>query len=226
MSALDFDPSISRSVADEEKAIALEVLNAIKSPAIIAGGAPRNWYLGSKAKDIDIYIAQGPIPFYEEPYWSGMPSPINKGGTTIMVPRSTHNPDDGLQMVLATVDPGESGSQKGIKSVDEFEYKGLLFQIITVNKEETGDLTLGPFNMTYSEALLRSYINASFDFGINKISIDRTGRTYCEMDFGPDIRNKTLTLRIANAMRYNGHCLAKRFEKMKQYFPDHQVVIR
>ena len=44
---------------DEQQAIADEVLKrlAVFDPyAIVAGGAPRDWYLGMKANDIDVFI--------------------------------------------------------------------------------------------------------------------------------------------------------------------------
>ena len=55
------------SQIDAQKAVADKVLKAlfpIDPYAIVAGGAPRDWYMGNAAKDVDVFFNVG-----RRPYW-------------------------------------------------------------------------------------------------------------------------------------------------------------
>lgn len=226
---IDFDPSISRSTFDQERQIALEVLNKVPRQAVIAGGAPRNWHFGNKAKDIDIYIEGEPngLVFTSEPWWQGMPNARRMGaGAAVEFPEDNANPF--RSMTISQVQPGESGSQKGIAHVHEFEYKGLKFQIITVKKDEfpTPNDNIRMAGVIPNNMGIISYIFRSFDFGINKIAIEKNGNIHKHYDFDEDVKNKTLTINMSEIIRYNATMIPHRFRKMKKYFPDHQVVIK
>lgn len=141
---------------------------------MIAGGAPRDWWFGERAKDIDIYVE-----YFDEDHFKKAFSmiPITKKSKK----SSGYSPSFGVWDVI---------------------YNAELFQIISVQNAQT----------------IESHVD-SFDFGINKVMMDRAGTTIETPAFTKDIANHTLTCEIAKLDVKTLANFGKRTALMKSKFP-------
>lgn len=102
----------------EEKNLASEVLKKFKvidPAAVIAGGAPRDWYMDNKCNDIDIYLR---APMHKTDYHRKLIfSQFGFDAEAI-------NPKD-----------ENYKSINGLQAVYEFEYKGKIFNIMFMSDE-------------------------------------------------------------------------------------------
>lgn len=198
-----------------QKSIAEEILVKLwnhRHEAIIAGGAPRNWDHGMPANDLDIYIG----------------SPISKSYLEEIFDNKTEK--------LGKDNDNYSYKNDTIESVYETEYKGIKVQIIASSRT------------CYTVENLITIMFKSFDFGLCKIAWTKKQPTIeeridyylengkksnnLELEFirssayKKDKENKTLTVNMEQMTIYNDpKKLGPRIEKMKSYFPEHNLII-
>lgn len=141
---------------------------------MIAGGAPRDWFFGKRAKDIDIYVE------FFNPYDFKKAFPL-------------------LSLTTKSSTALSYGAAFGVWDVS---YDGEAFQIISLKQSQT----------------IESHVD-SFDFGINKIMVDRTGKTIETPAFSTDIARQTLTCEIAKLDVTTFPNFGKRVALMKSKFP-------
>ena len=105
-------------------------LRCISSTSLLAGGAPRDWFLGNTARDLDFYIH------------SIMPAEGVIQGLM----------DVGLN--VRTVGPPEqlyAGNHSSIRYVLEGEYCGMIFQIIVMDNAVSSKRIFDTFDMSICE---------------------------------------------------------------------------
>jgi hypothetical protein len=187
----------------EQKEISAEVLMALKCidcDAIIAGGAPRNWYFGELARDIDCYLR-----------WH-----VNTtGDATHTLSKLLGTPVFAEQAVDCTYSFGSDTFH--LHKIISFKYKGVLFQLIIVKEDK-------PIS-NFEHAIVNH-----MDIGINMISCDWYGLKCLDLNtskaFLIDVTNKTLTLyqNVMNKEQLH-HCMTVHLPKMMSYYPDYKLEI-
>lgn len=187
----------------EQKEISAEVLMVLKCidcDAIIAGGAPRNWYFGELARDIDCYLR-----------WH-----VNTTGHAMStLSKLLDTPVVAEQSVDCTYHFG--GDSFHLHKIMAFEYKGVLFQVIVIKE----DKPLSSFEGT---------IVSHMDVGINMISCNWYGLKTLDLNmsraFLNDVTNKTLTLyqNVMNPEQLK-HCMTVHLPKIMSYYPDYKLEI-
>lgn len=117
VSASSYD-SLNGVIISQQKGIAVELLNKLKGAdpcCILAGGAPRDWYLGEPCNDLDIYIHIPHQPqAWDELRWRSLGLPEMR--------RLGENRKD----------PNKYKSMPNLRKVYEGVYKGMKFQVMTL----------------------------------------------------------------------------------------------
>lgn len=212
---------------EKQKQLATSVLNdlivlGIVDPnALVAGGAPRNWEFGMKARDIDIFACRS--DYYQSKLGNDSYENVRTEASKKMMAvnnfkSKTESDRDfwsyawvgAVEHDLKKIYPSMSevvGKSPALtnngykKGVFEFRIEDQLFQII---------FCPNPLNVILG-----------FDFGINKIWMNNFGEVTKFWQFDIDKKNKRLT----HWPEYNDSSnsynkLPERKDKMLQYFPD------
>jgi len=146
---------------DEQKVIAdkvLELLASIDKGCILAGGAPRDWYLEKPATDLDFYFAPHGVSIDEIAYKLdklGLPSDCNEGDFQLY----ERNPD--------------------ILGVFSGYMDGIAVQLICVKHSAT--YAVGEFALDLSQAWYREgriWTTHEFDLAVSKKIIRITNSLY------------------------------------------------
>lgn len=157
---------LQQSYADQ----VLSMIEQIDRHAIIAGGAPRDWYLGQEAADLDVY-------FHPNPNWN------------VMTVRN--------QLIAAGFElPNNNDLQENLMSVSQYlanQYlKAVYNPINTAMKvqlmwmsEPTFESVLPQFTLNLSKAYYKNgkiSTDAIFDLGVAEKAIIRTNAVYINND--------------------------------------------
>lgn len=177
--------------------------------AIIAGGAPRNWWFNKPANDLDFYI-KGYLD-------------------TCTLERLSQLSTTDCQ----TARHKYSEAIKTINYVSTYTIEGISVQIICVELPNIiGNIECtnhGDGARTECPRCFANFVFETFDFGICKIAQSEPsgGTCFQHPDFINDYRDKTLTLRLNEfeKFQYFGN-LPERLKKMQKYFPGHKVVFK
>lgn len=193
----------------EQQQISNEVLHAlhlIDSYSFVAGGAPRNWKEGKLARDIDLYTLWGSCISNTVALRQIALSRLL--GTNIEF--ICENDSDQAYSI--------GGSCLSISKTSSFMYKGVLFQIIHIEKSATCDF--------------KKEVLHHMDIGLNRIGWNpwyssELNTAYILTDeYTEDRDNKTLTVYTGDlSEEQKKHCKHKHLPKMKRYYPDHEVVV-
>jgi len=136
----------------EQQAIALEVLRvtqSIMNDAIIAGGAPRNWYQNKLAYDVDIYL------------WQDKQGRLDRVALKLGI-----NPDD-LREKKCSPDSDYVTDQ--ITEVWEVDYKDQIIQWIFLREKGVQFQTLEEFVIeTFDFNICKCFFNESGDVLLTK----------------------------------------------------------
>jgi len=198
---------------EEQKRIATEILKTLHweghTDAIIAGGAPRNWQFGIEARDLDVYFTKT----------------ISNSRIDYLF-KDKIDIDTGACIQLGKpgyLDEPYYGGNNTIKKVKETCIEGMKVQFITSNPSRVFE-NIQPSN--YKDINFAYVLFKTFDIGICKIGFRKEGNYIFSSDFNVDKENKKLTIKINELKLINDlKNLPKRIEKLKKYFPDHELNI-
>ena len=217
---------------EEQQDIARKILKFLEidgNTGCLAGGAPRNWHFKIPARDLDIYVCN-PINIKK------LSNYINEN-----IEEATTNSSYACKSQVKEVLQQYSQEEKFdymksqiIKNVQSFNILGINVQFIEVD--------FNRINHNFSKFI--PYLFESFDFGICKIACQlktwsndfTTDKnpgfyTFQSVDFIRDCNEKKLTLRVENIKQKNlilkslEDRTSKRFEKIRNYFSDHEIDI-
>ena len=104
----------------------LEKLDLLDPCVVIAGGAARDWYLGNKANDLDIYLSYHPN--------------LTLGSNKRSIAKALSIPEDSIETLGVQFDENVDKTtdyvvNPNVRCVYEFEYKGMMVQIINMHTE-------------------------------------------------------------------------------------------
>lgn len=104
----------------------LEKLDSLDPCVVIAGGAARDWYLGNKANDLDIYLSYHPN--------------LTLGSNRRSIAKALGIPEESIETLGAQFDENvdrdtEYVVNPNFRCVYEFIYKDVMVQIINMHKE-------------------------------------------------------------------------------------------
>lgn len=216
---LNSGKSIKNKNVDKQIDLSKQVISLIRQVPtfefpIIAGGAPRSWndIHRKEARDIDIYLV------------CENPTQDHQNEKIILLSLKL-----GVQIKLVSNPHQSVGYGRWIRNIYEFTYKGNNFQIMIISE-------VLPFsrNSSYNTdlELFADHVFKTFDFGICKIAFlyseNNNSFFYTHPHYDQDILNKTITLDIRELKKNNLNGMAKlvsRFQKMKSYFPDHELIL-
>lgn len=204
-----------------QKIIVNEVLNAISTTInlrypIVAGGAPRTWKVFKTAttRDVDIYVY-----FHKDLDDTTLASEFSYLESCLKTK---------ITMIPTPIVRGSTYTNRWIKNIYEFAYKGQEFQIMVVRSYSE---IKNPTFISENYKSFSNHVFETFDFGICKISYFIINKApvevihqYCKND----INNKTLTLDIKELKKNNINGMSKllqRYQKMKSYFPDYELIL-
>jgi hypothetical protein len=138
--------------------------------AIIAGGAPRDWYLGREATDLDVY-------FHPNPSWNPkiVKAQIREAGFELLDRKPSEEHVEGWQQYLAN---------ECLKAVYTPVNTAMKVQLMWMS-EPTFESVLPQFTLNLSRAYYKSKkitTDSTFDFGVRNKAIIRTNSTYIDND--------------------------------------------
>lgn len=183
---------------EKQQAIALEALRITREfypPALIAGGAPRDWIAGRVAHDIDIFL------WDDNENTGSLDKIINLLGC------------DEEDLVDKSSAPRGEYTNNCITEVWELEYKDQLIQwiFIAMNK---GFRSLEEFVCeTFDIDICKCFFNHSGEI----ILTDEAKADFDNKTLTIDLENCRRYDRIS--------ALPRRSKKIQQYFPDHRIVL-
>lgn len=203
----------------KQKLIAKLVLNKTKKyfpSAVVAGGAPRNWYGNMVAKDIDIFLFPEEKASLDQVIFDLHLNPDNLEmvkGTQEDSPEEDNDISNFLKdfSFSSRLKPKKEYSPFDLIEVWEIEIRGERVQWIFVNKDRFDKI--------------EKFIEGTFDFEICKVYFD--GNDIITTDgFKEDYKNKTFTTSI-NSLLTTGriNTLPKRTRKLQNLFPDFRINI-
>lgn len=188
--------SENKKIIKKQKALAEELLERLSfyGNAIIAGGAPRNWWFNRPANDLDIFIP-APMGFTG----TNLRAIMEREGITDIYNMATHNPDGTLKAKQPRGKSSYDDRMTDIHSVFEGRYCGQQVQVIWINVSTYG------------------YIESHFDTSINMIfSVMHCGELdICPTrEFNQGVKTGTIYVHDNQAAYSNAH-----LEKVANYFP-------
>lgn len=188
--------SENKKIIKKQKALAAELLERLGfyGNAIIAGGAPRNWWFNRPANDLDIFI---PAP--QDFTGKNLRAIMEREGITDVFNMATHNPDGTLKASKAKEHTYDE-RMSDIHSVFEGKYCGQQVQVIWINVSTYG------------------YIESHFDTSINMIFSTLTANgdvAICPTrEFNQGVETGAIYVHDKQAAYTNAH-----LEKVANYFP-------
>lgn len=193
--------SENKKIIKKQKALAAELLERLGfyGNAIIAGGAPRNWWFNRPANDLDIFL---PAP--QDFTGKNLRAIMEREGITDVFNMATHNPDGTLKASKAKEHTYDE-RMSDIHSVFEGKYCGQQVQVIWINVSTYG------------------YIESHFDTSINMIFSTLTADgdiAICPTrEFNQGVETGAIYVHDNQAAYTNAH-----LEKVANYFPDVPLV--
>ena len=213
---------------------------------IVAGGAPRNWYQNRNCNDIDIFFES---PRLEERLLKVPDFDLVESGLMKEVAKKTkaktkiqkikaykdyYLSKDVPEKMAAAVDEvlldrtmtkkkyvgvGKKGGLSFINCVLQTNYKGIDFQLISLNGNELEKDNIGS---------VKEFVVKTFDFEICKVIYNPVLKVLeLAGESATDFENETLTISTSNLLQYQRiYTLARRAEKIQGYYPDHKIVIK
>lgn len=156
-----------------QKSIGQELLSKLEvlDPCVvIAGGAPRDWYLGKEANDLDIYLSYHPN--------------LTLGSNKRSISKVLNLPENVIETLGVQFDENVDRSTKyvinpAVRCVYEFEYRGIKAQIINMRTEFV-DVTEFCFNIcqAWTSDCERIYVTDDFKYATDHKIIFKTGHFY------------------------------------------------
>lgn len=193
--------SENKKIIKKQKALAAELLERLGSygNAIIAGGAPRNWWFNRPANDLDFFIP-APTDFTGK----NLRAIMEREGITDVFNMATHNPDGTLKAKQPRGKSSYDDRMSDIHSVFEGTYCGQQVQVIWLTVSTYG------------------YIESHFDTSINMIfsTLSYDELTICPThEFNQGVETGAIYVHDNQAAYTNAH-----LEKVANYFPQVPLV--
>ena len=195
----------------------LEYLNLLGIDCCLAGGAIRNWYYGTPANDLDIYVSSYMSKSKLSDALGVGASKIKEVGECVFDPKKYPN-----SPVL------------DISEIVDYKYEGQTIQFIVCEPASKVTATkldtikeLPPLPLPKSAVLgFKDAVRAHICTGINKSLIGPDGTVeYCKESL-KDLEENTITV-YTEKMSTHQHrlTLTNHLPKMIRYYPDHKVKI-
>ena len=148
----------------------LEKLDLLDPCVVIAGGAARDWYLGNKANDLDIYLSYHPN--------------LTLGSNKRSIAKALSIPEDSIETLGVQFDENVDKSTEyvinpNVRCVYEFIYKGIMVQIINMHTEF---VRVEDFCFSICQAWTTDCVDIrgteAFYYSIKHKIVDKTGKFY------------------------------------------------
>lgn len=148
----------------------LEKLNLLDPCVVIAGGAARDWHLGNKATDLDIYLSYHPN--------------LTLGSNKRSIAKALSISEDSIETLGVQFDENvdketEYVINPNVRCVYEFEYRGMRVQIINMHTEF---VRVEDFCFSICQAWTTNceYIKGTEDFyySVKRKIVYKTGKFY------------------------------------------------
>lgn len=148
----------------------LSKLEVLDPCVVIAGGAPRDWYLGKEANDLDIYLSYHPN--------------LTLGSNKRSISKVLGIPEGAIETLGVQFDENvdrdtEYAINPDVRCVYEFEYRGIKVQIINMRTEFV-DVAEFCFNIcqAWTVDCEHIYVTNDFQYAIDHKIVYKTGHFY------------------------------------------------
>lgn len=149
----------------------LDKLDILDPCVVIAGGAARDWYLGNTASDLDIYLSYHPN--------------LTLGSNKRSIAKALGIPEESIETLGVQFDENVDKSTEyvvnpNVRCVYEFEYKGIMVQIINMHTEF---VRVEDFCFSICQAWTTNCVDIggteAFFYSVKHKIAYKTGKFYC-----------------------------------------------